>query len=85
MRLRPLFDALRTGADRIAAALDDIARDVQDGHTHRSSQFYTRFLEMFGVVTSAWVLLESATIAARRSTRRTPPTRRPNSRSIAAS
>ena len=65
MRLRPLFDALRTGADRIAAALDDIARDVQDGHTHRS-QFYTRFLEMFGVVTSAWVLLESATIAARR-------------------
>ncbi|WP_416270259.1 acyl-CoA dehydrogenase (plasmid) [Burkholderia cepacia] len=64
--LRPLFDALRTGADRIAAALDDIARDVQDGHTHRSSQFYTRFLEMFGVVTSAWVLLESATIAARR-------------------
>ena len=39
---------------------------MQDGHTHRSSQFYTRFLEMFGVVTSAWVLLESATIAARR-------------------
>ncbi|KVE25771.1 acyl-CoA dehydrogenase [Burkholderia singularis] len=63
--LRPLFDALRAGAECIGAALDHIARDVQDGHTHRSSQFYTRFLEMFGIVTSAWVLLESACIAAR--------------------
>ncbi|MBU9267217.1 acyl-CoA dehydrogenase [Burkholderia gladioli] len=64
--LRPCFDALRAGAERIATALDHISRDVRDGLTHRSSQFYTRFLEMFGIVTSAWVLLESACIAARR-------------------
>jgi acyl-CoA dehydrogenase len=64
--LRPFFNQLRSAADRVESALDHIAAEVQDGHTHRSSQFYTRFLEMFGLVTSAWVLLESAAIAARR-------------------
>ncbi|WP_323122567.1 acyl-CoA dehydrogenase [Burkholderia alba] len=64
--LAPLFGELRAGAERIEAALAHIAREVQDGHTHRSSQFYTRFLDMFGLVTSAWVLLESACIAQRR-------------------
>ncbi|KKB64965.1 acyl-CoA dehydrogenase [Robbsia andropogonis] len=64
--LRPLFEQLRAGADQIEVALAHIAQEVQDGHTHRSSQFYTRFLDMFGLVTSAWVLLESACIASRR-------------------
>ena len=64
--LRPLFGELRASADQIEVALDFIAGEVQDGHTHRSSQFFTRFLEMFGLVASAWVLLESACVAEHR-------------------
>ncbi len=46
--------------------LESIARAVRDGHMHASSQVYTRFLEMFGLVACAWALLEAACIAERR-------------------
>jgi acyl-CoA dehydrogenase len=64
--LKALFGQLRENADRIETALEAIAGEVHEGHTHRSSQFYTRFLDMFGLVSSAWVLLESACVAAHR-------------------
>ncbi|KGS33960.1 acyl-CoA dehydrogenase [Burkholderia pseudomallei] len=62
----PWFAQLRGAADALARALESIARAVRDGHMHASSQVYTRFLEMFGLVACAWALLEAACIAERR-------------------
>jgi acyl-CoA dehydrogenase len=62
----PWFTKLRTAADSLERALERIAQAVQGGEMRSSSQFYTRFLEMFGLVASGWVLLESACIAERR-------------------
>ncbi|MEX3959743.1 acyl-CoA dehydrogenase [Trinickia sp. EG282A] len=60
------FVALRAAADALERGLERIAQTVQGGEMRASSQFYTRFLEMFGLVGSGWVLLESACIADRR-------------------
>ncbi|HET9623989.1 MAG TPA: acyl-CoA dehydrogenase, partial [Kofleriaceae bacterium] len=64
--LAPLFPALTTAADRLEQALDAIAREVQASRIRETSQFFTRFLEMFGLVIAGWVVLESACIARRR-------------------
>jgi acyl-CoA dehydrogenase len=60
------FDALRAAADALEGALLRIAEAVREGEMRASSQFYTRFLAMFGLVASAWVVFESACIAKRR-------------------
>ncbi|HET9622073.1 MAG TPA: acyl-CoA dehydrogenase, partial [Kofleriaceae bacterium] len=64
--LAPLAGELARAADRVELALDHISGEVRAGRTRESSQFYTRFLEMFGFVVAGWVLLESACIARRR-------------------
>jgi acyl-CoA dehydrogenase len=64
--LAPLAHQLAGAADTLATALDDIARGVQAGRMRETSQVYTRFLDMFGLVGTGWVLLEAATIAERR-------------------
>jgi acyl-CoA dehydrogenase len=64
--LAPLFDQLARAANDVEHALAAIAREVMAGRMRDSSQFYTRFLEMFGLVVSGWVVLESACIARRR-------------------
>jgi acyl-CoA dehydrogenase len=64
--LAPLFAQLAGGANEVERALDAIAVEVKAGRMRDSSQFYTRFLEMFGLVASGWVVLESACIARRR-------------------
>ncbi|WP_394843528.1 acyl-CoA dehydrogenase [Pendulispora brunnea] len=65
--LAPLFEQLDRTAGRLEGALEAISVEVKAGRMRESSQFYTRFLEMFGLVTSGWVLLESACISERRS------------------
>ena len=67
-RFAPLFEQLNRAATRLEGALEAIATEVKAGRMRESSQFYTRFLEMFGLVICGWVLLESACIAERRST-----------------
>ncbi len=64
--LAPLCAERRRGADEVERALGAIADEVKEGRMRDSSQFYTRYLEMFGLVTGGWVLLESACIAQRR-------------------
>jgi acyl-CoA dehydrogenase len=64
--LIPLFDQLRECADALEHTLGRISEEVQGGRMRDSSQFYTRFLEMFGMVASGWVLLESASISQQR-------------------
>jgi len=63
--LAPLFTQLTAAADLLERALDAIAALVKAGRMRESSQFYTRFLEMFGLVATGWVLLESAWLAQR--------------------
>jgi acyl-CoA dehydrogenase len=67
-KLAPLFGQLTHAAELLERALDAIAASVKAGRMRESSQFYTRFLEMFGLVGSGWVLLEAACIAERRLT-----------------
>ena len=62
------FAALRRAADALERALARIARAVQSGAMPASSQFFTRFLAMFGTVGAAWALLEAACVAQRRLT-----------------
>jgi acyl-CoA dehydrogenase len=64
--LAPRFLQLRASAAALEQALASITEAVKGGHMHASSQVYTRFLEMFGMVAAAWSLLEAACIAERR-------------------
>jgi acyl-CoA dehydrogenase len=64
-RLADEFDQVSSAVAALAGALRSIKELADGGRLTAISQFCTRFLEMFGEVMLAWVLLENACVAER--------------------
>ncbi|MDP9043681.1 MAG: acyl-CoA dehydrogenase [Pseudomonadota bacterium] len=57
------FAQLRAAAEALERSLACLGAAVQAGAMAASSQFFTRFLAMFGMTGAAWALLEAACVA----------------------